>query len=340
MKSQQSVKVAILFLSSMHQVRSRIASTWLNLLYPSYTTALSAGVTPNPFSPLAGRVMAEAGIAIDSVAPRTVVRALRQLPKFEYVIDLSDEAEALALPNSAAVVHRQRWPVPALASEAASADDTLNSIRMVRDALLSMILQWADANGWRERDDLPVVVRHMVAEQRSQLKAARVAAENAARAALPKAAPQPKESPQPSLKKPAPAVIPEARKDVAAPVSSAHRIVPVVRTEVRPVSSGENGTTVLECVMTNNSNEVKKAVGSSDPDLRAQFLGFLRFKSRQISQGLPIGAFSRMEAYTVREVIVAEARRFDGIFVRSSNRDMDPEMVLNDAKQENRSGTN
>lgn len=73
---------------------------------------------------------------------------------------------------------------------------------------------------------------------------------------------------------------------------------------------------VEECVLTNTDGGVEASWRSADPDLRANLVEFLRFKSRQICHGLAMGEFRRMEAHTTRETIVAEPRRGGGLYAR------------------------
>jgi ActR/RegA family two-component response regulator len=90
--------------------------------------------------------------------------------------------------------------------------------------------------------------------------------------------------------------------------------------------------TLQECVVVGGNGDVSLDFQSEDPELRANFLKFLRLKSRQISQGLNLGAFRQFEAHTVRETVVAECRIHGGLYARCKPEVANAELVFAEAR--------
>lgn len=73
---------------------------------------------------------------------------------------------------------------------------------------------------------------------------------------------------------------------------------------------------ILECVSFSEDGKVAKSINSDDAELRANFMAFLKFKSKQLSQSLNLGALRGVEAHTLRETIATDMRRDGGTFAR------------------------
>lgn len=86
--------------------------------------------------------------------------------------------------------------------------------------------------------------------------------------------------------------------------------------------------TVLECVTINLEGEIEGVYGSKDPSLRVNLLEFLRFKSRQIANGMHLGVFHGMEAYGARDMIAAELRPNGATYVRGTDRDAELQTLI------------
>jgi protein-tyrosine-phosphatase len=299
MKRPANQKISILFLGSRHLARSRMAAALVNCLFAETCIALSAGVSPSLPHPAATQVMTEIGIAIDSVPPRSLVRSLRQMPKMDFVIDLSADAAELSLPASAVVGERLYWPTPVTIAASETWASAADKARSTRDYLIVRILDWAKSHGWKQSTRLPAAVRDHLSICIT----------------LPDEAPAPE---QPTAEPPA--------AEVPAPAAATivFTAAPVVKVDAPPVV---DGLRVTEYV-TAKANKLKDSNGSRDPGMRLQFLSVLRDKCKQIAISLPIGKFKRMGAATSKEMIAAETGSGKDVFVRGGDPGTCPEALL------------
>jgi CheY-like chemotaxis protein len=105
-------------------------------------------------------------------------------------------------------------------------------------------------------------------------------------------------------------------QSVAPPAALASAVPPPAPKPARTKAVAQASLSLLECVAFSEDGKVTKAVQSSDAELRANFMAFLKFKSKQLSQSLGLGTLRSVEAHTLRETIVADIRRDGGTFAR------------------------
>jgi len=116
-----------------------MAEGWARHLLGGMVEAYSAGVEPHGLSPLAVRVMAEAGVDISAQRSKHVDE-LRDVA-FDYVVTVCDRAaESCPLfPGKATVIHHGFDDPPGLAESAKTEAEALAHYRRVRDEIRAYV---------------------------------------------------------------------------------------------------------------------------------------------------------------------------------------------------------
>jgi arsenate reductase len=125
---------SILFLCVANSARSQIAEGLARRLAPPGTTVYSAGSEPGTISPLAARVLAEAGV--DSSAQHSKGLDAVPLDDIDLVVTLCAEEVCPLFPRP---VRRLHWPLPDPATTTGTDDERLAAFRAVRDELAARL---------------------------------------------------------------------------------------------------------------------------------------------------------------------------------------------------------
>ena len=130
----------VLFLCTGNSCRSQMAEGFCRHLHGDIIDPCSAGTESHGLDPLAVRVMQEAGVDISGQRSKTVHELGNR--EFDWVVTVCDSAAETCpfFPAVKGVVHRSFDDPPALASGAATEDETLAHYRRVRDEIREYIL--------------------------------------------------------------------------------------------------------------------------------------------------------------------------------------------------------
>ncbi|NWF91189.1 MAG: hypothetical protein HXY50_17215 [Ignavibacteriaceae bacterium] len=136
-------KPRILFVSSYHGTRSRIAEEFVNKLAPGKAEACSSSFESGKIDPLAIAVMGEIGIELSSEGPKTVFARHGDREAFDFIVTLSEgaarghlsvfEVNVDALFTRSA--QRHHWSVPSFENVDATGEQRWNRARKIRDMI-------------------------------------------------------------------------------------------------------------------------------------------------------------------------------------------------------------
>ncbi len=140
-----SPKLKILFLCTGNSCRSQMAEGWARRLKGDVIEAYSAGTHPQPVSPRAVKVMAEAGADISGHRSKSVAE-LKEIA-FDYVVTVCDHAHESCpiFPGKTKMVHVGFDDPPRLAENAATEEEALAHYRRVRDEIRQFVESLPDA---------------------------------------------------------------------------------------------------------------------------------------------------------------------------------------------------
>jgi arsenate reductase len=122
-----------------------MAEGWARALKRAVITARSAGVEAHGLNPLAGKVMAEAGVDISG--HRSKLLSDFEGQEFDYVVTVCDRARESCpvFPGLARAVHASFDDPPYLARDATTEDEALQHYRRVRDEIRAFVETLPDA---------------------------------------------------------------------------------------------------------------------------------------------------------------------------------------------------
>ena len=129
----------VLFLCTGNSCRSQMAEAWVNSLRNKEWQAYSAGIETHGMNPNAVSVMQEIGVDMSRHHSKNVDELHDKT--FDLVVTVCDHAaeHCPSLPAYNDVKHVPFDDPPALAKQAESSDDALNSYRRVRDEIRAFV---------------------------------------------------------------------------------------------------------------------------------------------------------------------------------------------------------
>ena len=122
----------------------RAGEAWLNHLYGDQFEARSAGLEPGVIHPLAVKVMQEVGLDLSSHIPHRVFDLVKEGELFSYAITLWDQGRNERPAYFPGFCIRLKWPFSDPAKVACSAEQQLENMRGLRDALKDKIEGWVE----------------------------------------------------------------------------------------------------------------------------------------------------------------------------------------------------
>lgn len=133
-------RLKVLFLCTGNSCRSQMAEGWVRKLKGAVIEAYSAGIEKHGMNERAMRVMAEAGVPLDSQYSKTTA----DLPgiEFDYVVTVCGQANENCpiFTGLAKIVHVGFDDPPKLAKNASSEEEALSHYRRVRDEIRRFVL--------------------------------------------------------------------------------------------------------------------------------------------------------------------------------------------------------
>jgi len=131
------MKKRVLFLCTGNSCRSQMAEGWLRHLGNDRCEALSAGTQPQGVSPLALRVMAEAGVDLSGHRSKSVDEFLEQ--DLHLLVTVCGGAKEACPVFLGKVRERRHWPFDDPAEARGSEEEVLTVFRRVRDEIRARI---------------------------------------------------------------------------------------------------------------------------------------------------------------------------------------------------------
>jgi arsenate reductase len=132
----------VLFVCTHNSARSQMAEALLRHLGAGRFDVESAGLEPQPVSPLAIEAMRQIGIDISAAKPKNVFDMFKAGRRFHYVIAVCNEA-AERCPIFPAVVDRLHWSFRDPGSLTGTDAERLAGTARIRDEIRAAIEQWA-----------------------------------------------------------------------------------------------------------------------------------------------------------------------------------------------------
>ena len=136
----RGIKPKVLFLCTGNSCRSQMAEALLRKHAADMFDVYSAGLAPQPISPLTYTVMKEAGLGLEDQEPKSVLDYLGRT-HFAYLITVCANAESRC-PIFPGASYRLYWPFEDPGQATGTDAQRLQVFRRVRDAIEEAILSW------------------------------------------------------------------------------------------------------------------------------------------------------------------------------------------------------
>ena len=134
----------VLFVCVHNSARSQMAEAYLKLLGAEDFEVESAGFEPTQINPLVVEVMGEEGVDLSEKQTQKVFDLFKAGKIYNYVITVCSESAAEQCPIFPGMTHRLHLPFADPAEVLGSHDERLQKIRVIRDQIKSMILEFVD----------------------------------------------------------------------------------------------------------------------------------------------------------------------------------------------------
>jgi arsenate reductase len=131
----------VLFLGTANAGRSLMAEALLRSLDSERFEAHSAGLDPVEIHPLTLQALAEAGVSLEGLRPKSVAEYLGKL-HFGYVITVCDYAEQNCPTAFLTMGQRLHWTLDDPLKFSGSTEETLATFQRVRDETDQLVRAW------------------------------------------------------------------------------------------------------------------------------------------------------------------------------------------------------
>ncbi len=133
----------VLFICGRNSGRSQMAAAYLNQLGQGQFSAQSAGLDPaDAVNPLVIEVMKEEGIDLSEAKPSSAFDLVKSGQLFSYVITVCDKESDSQCPIYPGIQRRENWPFPDPENASGSAEDKLDQVRAIRNAIKSKLMDY------------------------------------------------------------------------------------------------------------------------------------------------------------------------------------------------------
>jgi arsenate reductase (thioredoxin) len=138
------MKIKVLFICIHNSARSQIAEEYLRNLGGERFEVESAGYLPTEVNPLVIQVMKEEGIDLTGKKTQSVFQLYKSQQFYGYIITVCQRAKEENCPVFPGMAKQIHWDLENPDDYVGSGEERLNKLRLLRDKIKSMVMQFID----------------------------------------------------------------------------------------------------------------------------------------------------------------------------------------------------